>query len=119
MLFDGAAAELAVSTAQLPAEWAAVDINIYWSSVTGTGNVVWRLDTADIVIGQAPPTPSVSSFITVSAGAGTVVVKSAARTGVALAGVPLVVSVARLGNDAGDTLVADAGLIGVELVPVG
>lgn len=98
----------------LPSSWATAHVDIYWCNTGGgAGNVTWRFDLSAVTAGVATPDPATGTAVVGTAGLSGIVVVTRLATGLAVPDGLAAYEVIRLGNDAGDTLPNDAGLIAV------
>lgn len=113
-LLDSATSEMVGSVVRTPADWATVDIVLWWVNVgTGTGDVNFRALTRSQGVGEALASPA-GTAVVATAGAQDVITTTPLVTGVAVADTKyLLVDIQRQGPDATDTLGNDIGLIAV------
>lgn len=107
----------------LPADWysgGGIDIRLVWYTGATSGNVVWQLQTAFAAAGADPdPAFNTAQTITQAANGTANRVILASLTGLTLTGAAasslMFLKIFRDPGNAGDTLGAEASLIGVEL----
>lgn len=120
LFFDPATVERASAyTDLIPAGWATVHIDLYWTNAgTTAGNVTWLMRTGSLVgEGDTVNTPSFGSGVTAAAGAQNVVVKTRVGTSHPVQpGEPLNLYLIRNASEAADTLANDAVLLWAEVV---
>jgi len=119
VLMDAAITEFTTASAIAPsAAWSAYDVDLYWTNVgAGAGNVVWVYNWEHLSDGGTmTDAASGASPVTVAAPAQYVVKVTTLATAIALAADKIVnPRVVRSGEDAGDTLANDTGVIGLML----
>lgn len=123
LLFDAAAAEYAQAMIVMPSNWNAgtVTAKFHWTASTGSGDVVWGLkarsyandDALDQAMGTAQTatdTLTATNDLDISPATPAITVG-----GTAASGNPIIWEVYRDATAGGDTLAADARLLGVEI----
>lgn len=114
-LLDATTPEGVGGTIRLPASWATVDVDLWWSNAgAGAGDVAWRGDRGTLTVGSAPPANISNIPPTATAPAQNVVAQTRLFTGVAVpaAGALFTIGVLRGAADAADTLANDAAVVG-------
>lgn len=123
LLFDAGTDEFAQAMIVMPSNWNAgtVTAKFHWTASTGSGDVVWGLSgrayANDDALDQAQGTAqTVTDTLTATNDLDITSATSAITLGgTAAAGNPVIFEVYRDANAAGDTLAADARLLGVEI----
>lgn len=114
-LVDATTPEGVAGTIRLPASWATVDVDMWWSNAgAGAGDVVWRGDRGVLTVGSAPPAVTSNTLAAITAPAQNVVTQTRIFTGIAVptAGALFTIGALRGAADAADTLANDAAIVG-------
>jgi hypothetical protein len=123
LLFDSGTDEFAQAMIVMPSNWNAgtVTAKFHWTASTGSGNVVWGLQgrayANDDALDQAMGTAQTATDTLTATNDVDISPATSAITlgGTAAAGNPVIFQVYRDADAAGDTLGADARLLGVEI----
>lgn len=123
LLFDSGTDEFAQCMIVMPSNWNAgtVTAKFHWTASTGSGDVVWGLSgrayANDDALDQAQGTAQTCTDTLTATNDLDISPATSAITlgGTAAAGNPVIFEVYRDANAAGDTLAADARLLGVEI----
>lgn len=114
-LLDAAVEESVAATWDMPAGWATVHIDLYWTNAgAGSGNVQWDIRCDNVADGGTMSSAGTSAAAAVAAPAQDVLKVTRIHTGLALTSTNLInCRVIRDGANVADTLANDAGVIGV------
>jgi hypothetical protein len=125
---DTAGGFSAQNTLALPADWTTgggVDVNIYWTTTATSGNAKWSIATSctpvDATLTDDQAFNAYNTATTAAPAGGASRVQTSAITGLTMTGCTtatknlLHLKLFRDGNDAADTIAAEARIIGVEL----
>jgi hypothetical protein len=118
-LLDATTAESVLAQADLPPWWQTYDVVLLWTNAgTGTGDVQWRYGHHAVAAdGSVGTGATFAAAVTTPAGSQNVVRQSTLATAVPVSPAlsSVAVQVARIANDAADTLPNDAGLVALIL----
>lgn len=120
-MLDAAANEVVGSEVLLPDGWGKIDVYIWWTNAgAGSGNVRWGSFRNFIADAANLDVSDVDEAVTVAAPAQAILKRTKLISAATVTGDnrPLRLRIRRDATDAADTLTNDAGLIGVEIVPV-